>query len=70
MEFEKQLKELEIRLPTNINEAYLYYKYIVRKSQANFLEDFNMIIKPSAAPPPTRIGAIPCAYSFWGFRAT
>jgi len=39
-EFERQLKELEIRLPTNINEAYLYYKYIVKKSGADFLSDF------------------------------
>ena len=39
-EFERQLIELEIRLPRNINEAYLYYKSIVRKSEGDFLSDF------------------------------
>ena len=45
-EFDKQLKDLEIRLPRNINEAYLYYKYIVRKSEADFLSDFQYFQKP------------------------
>ena len=45
-EFDKQLKDLEIRLPRNINEAYLYYKYIVRKSEADFLSDFQYFRKP------------------------
>ena len=34
-EFDKQLKDLEIRLPRNINEEYLNYKYIARKSEGD-----------------------------------
>ena len=40
------LKIWRLDSPRNINEAYLYYKYIVRKSEADFLSDFKYFQKP------------------------
>jgi HPt (histidine-containing phosphotransfer) domain-containing protein len=41
--FDEQLTNLEIKGPTSLNEAYLYYKYIVRKANANFLDDVDLL---------------------------
>jgi hypothetical protein len=49
--FEHQLDELKINGPRDINEAYLYYKYIVRGECGNFLDDFQYFTRPEGGLP-------------------
>jgi DNA repair exonuclease SbcCD ATPase subunit len=73
-EFDTQLKELKIRLPTNLLQSYIYFKYIIRGSQQDFLSDFNLwkmldehkkalpqpsVIIPPPTAPPLQLGPEP-----------
>ena len=44
--FSTQIEELKIRGPTNLVEAYLYYKYIIRGACDGFLDDILLMDMP------------------------
>jgi hypothetical protein len=55
-EFQSQLETLRIRGPSSLVEAYLYFKYIVRESSGNFLDDFKFL---PFKPTPSTIDKLP-----------
>ena len=60
--FESQIDELKLKGPTSLTEAYLYYKYIVKGNNTDYLSDLNDFLslgRPRTRPPNNRVPVRP-----------